>query len=135
MDPSMLRARYREFVRLIPERVAALESEVRASGAKEWNGDMTPQSLQLLYTWLQRRATTRRRPEAERADLRRNCEAAFEIRETDLSDETVSFVYDIAMYCASVLLHRHPNLQWSVDLRSMLDFNYGQPIIIGFAGG
>src|SRR5262249_51537863 len=133
MPPAALRSRYRDFLRLISDRISILEATVRSSdGRANWKADFTAESLQSLYEWLHENTTTRRRTQAEVAEIRRRLALPVPIPAVDLSDETLSLVHDVAMYFASSLVRRHPHLEWTINLHDKIDADYGQPVLIGF---
>jgi len=133
VDVSTLQARYREFKRLIPERVSVLESTIqRNDGYADWKADFSIESLQRLNDWLGENATARRREAAEIAELRRRFSAPIPIPDIDLSVLTLSLVHDAAMYLASTFVHRYPQLEWTINLHDKLDADFGQPILVGF---
>jgi hypothetical protein len=53
---------------------------------------------------------------------------------TELTNRTFSLAIDLGMYLSQVLLRNHSSLQWDQPFGSKRFIDYGQPVLVGFAG-
>lgn len=121
------------FVAEIPNRIAILESCVKAStGYESWITDFSPASLVMLGDWFASQVKIRDRTRTELHGIEICLKFPIDDRNEELTDETVSKAIDVGMYFGMVLLKKHPSLHWGFTTESKRFADYGQPVIIGF---
>ena len=121
------------FIAELPNRIAILESCVKASsGYESWIADFGPASLVTLGDWFASQVTTRDRTQTELRAIEARLKFPIDVSTEELSDETVSKAIDVGMYFGAVLLKNHPSLRWDFKTENKRFADYGQPVIVGF---
>ena len=136
MSKKELRAYFKWFQEITPERIAELDSAVNSSpGFENWQPDLTPGSLDALGKWFATQIETRPRTPEEIAEFDAQSPYPIERSGVELTNRTFSLAVDIGMYAGQVFLKNHPSLKWDQPLGSKRDIDYGQPVLVGFHGG
>jgi hypothetical protein len=126
-----LRDYYRWFHEVTPLRVAELAGTVQSSpGSAGWLPNHTPKSLNSLGDWFATQVQTRQRTPDERQEISSWVGAP----EWELTNRTFSVAIDTGMYLGTTLTRNHPSLRWDQPFGSKKYINYGQPVLVGFAG-
>ena len=113
---------YRDwFHSVMAERTEQLSRLVAGTHAfSAWKPDLTPESLSDLGEWFRGEAESRSRT------------AAVDIPVEELTDRTLSLVYDIGMYFGRVVVASVPGTHWDQPIRNKRFADYGHPVIMGF---
>src|SRR5215469_2088930 len=113
MSKKELRAYFKWFQDVTPERIAQLASVVRSSPAFEnWQPDFSPDSLNDLGEWFAGQIETRPRTKEEIDAFNEQAPFPIEISDSELTNRTFSLAVDIGMYLNQVFLKNHPLLRW-----------------------
>jgi hypothetical protein len=136
MSKKELRAYFKWFQEISPERIAELASAVKSSPPfQNWQPDFTPRSLDALGKRFATQIETRHRTREEIAEFDAQAPFPIECSGMELTNRTFSLAMDIGMYLAQVILRNHPSVKWDQPLGSKRDSDYGQPVLVGFHGG
>lgn len=136
MSKKELRAYFKWFQEITPERIGELDSRVKSSpGFENWQPDLTPRSVDVLGRWFVSQIETRPRTRAEITEFKVQPSFPIERSGVELTNRTFSLAMDIGMYLGQVFLKNHPSLKWDQPLGSKRDIDYGQPVLVGFHGG
>jgi hypothetical protein len=136
MSKKELRAYFKWFQEITPERIAEIASAVKSSPPFEnWQPDFTPRSLDALGKWFATQIETRPRTREEIAEFDAQTFFPIERSGVELTNRTFSLAMDIGMYLAQVFLRNHPSVKRDQPLGSKRDIDYGQPVLVGFHGG
>lgn len=136
MSRKELRAYFKWFQEMTPERIEHLASTVQSSpGFENWQADFSPDSLNALGEWFATQIETRPRIQQEIDAF--NAQAPFPIKLSDneLTNRTFSLAMDIGMYLNQVFLRNYPGLTWDQPFGGKRFIDYGQPVLVGFDGG
>lgn len=133
MPKAELRA-YREwFMKVLPERVAALEAEVRRKPEyAAWAADGSPESLDRLGAWFAGKVETRAKTSEEIDADKAKLTFPIEVPGEQLTNRTFSLAMDIGMYFGETVLKNLSGTTWDQALRNEKFADYGQPVIMGF---
>jgi len=136
MSKKELRAYFKWFQDVTPERIKQLAAFVRSSPAFEkWQPDCSPESLNPLGEWFAGQIESRSLTTAE-IDAFNAQAAPFLIeKKTELTNRTFSLAMDIGMYLNQVFLKNHPSLKWDQPFGGKRFVDYGQPVLTGFWDG
>jgi hypothetical protein len=133
MSKKELKAYFRWFQEIMPERIAQLASAVKSSpGFETWQPDFSPNSLDALGDWFATQVETRPRTQEEIDAFNAQSPYSIERSDRELTNRTFSLAVDIGMYLSQVFLQNHPSLKWDQPLGSKRFIDYGQPVLIGF---
>lgn len=133
MSKEELKEYGRWFHQIMPQRIAELTKVVQSSpDFGDWRPSFTPASLSVLGRWFAIQVDTRTRTQEEQ--LERRSPYPIERSDWELTDRTFSLAVDVGMYLSQVLLRDYPSLKWDQPTGSKKFIDYGQPILIGFAG-
>jgi hypothetical protein len=119
------------FHRVTPERVAALEAEVRKGpGLSAWTADRSPGSFDTLGPWFASQVETRpRTPEEKDAIL--STTPWVTVPDKELTNRTFSIAYDVGIYFGLGVLAARPSAKWEQPLDNKKFADYGQPVVGG----
>lgn len=133
MPQSELKA-YREwFLAVLPDRVAALQAEVRRAPEYDaWLADRSPESLDGLGQWFAGKVEVRAKTAEEIEDTRTKLALPIEVPGEQLTNRTFSLAMDIGMYFGETVLKNLSGTRWDQPLRNEKFADYGQPVIMGF---
>lgn len=101
-----------------------------SQGYGDWNANFSADSLDELGCWFQDHINTRDRTIKEMNDLEGI--AAFPLPTWELTNETNTYIFLVAVYFSKVVFENRRNLKWGSRLKNKRDFDYGQPLIEGF---
>ncbi|HEX9709480.1 MAG TPA: hypothetical protein VGB42_05880 [Candidatus Thermoplasmatota archaeon] len=121
------------FHSMLEARLEALTRAVQGTpGFQAWKADRTPESLESLGRWFEKRVEQRKRTPEEMEELRKEIPNWIHVPDEDLTDATIATSMDVGIYFAMVVLETMQGTRWDVQLKDRRDFYYGQPIISGF---
>jgi hypothetical protein len=136
MSKKELRAYFKWFQEITPERIAEFASAVKSSPPFEnWQPDFTPRSLDALGKWFATQIETRPRTREEIAEFDAQAPYPIDRSAVELTNRTFSLAMDIGMYLAQVFLRNHPSVKMDQPFGSKRYIDYGQPVLVGFHGG
>ena len=119
------------FHRLLPERVAGLEEEVRqAPGLSEFRADHTPGSLDALGSWFAGQVETRPRTPEEAGALAGSA-PWLSVPDKELTNRSFSLAFDVGLAFGQAILQARPKARWDQPLEDRKFADYGQPVIVG----
>jgi hypothetical protein len=134
MSKNELKAYFKWFQDITPERIAELASAVKSSpGFENWKPDLSPDSLNALGDWFATQIEVRARTQEEIDTFNAQTTYPIERSDRELTNRTISFAMDIGMYLSQVFLRNHPSLKWEQLFGSKRFIDYGQPVLSGFA--
>lgn len=124
---------YRQwFHAVMPERIAELTKAVRSTaGSRNWEADLTPDSLGPLGEWFRGQVETRKRTDAEMGEIRSRLTFPIDVPGEELTSSSFSLAMDIGMYLGQVILRNLPGARWDQPLKNSKFVDYGQPVIMG----
>jgi hypothetical protein len=133
MPKKELREYSRRFHDVAPERVGELTRTLNSSvGFEDWKANYRPDSLNSLGKWFATQVGSRPHTPEE---LRRFPPHVREwVSEGELTDRTISLAMDVGMYLSQVFVRNNPTLRWDQIFGSSRFIDYGQPVLVGFAG-
>ena len=121
------------FMKVLPERVAALEAEVRRSTSHgTWVADCSAESLEGLGEWFAGQVETRAKTSDEIEAVKSKLRFPIEVPGEQLTNRTFSLAMDIGMYFGQTVLKNLDGTTWDQPLRNEKFADYGQPVIMGF---
>ena len=136
MPKKELKAYFKWFQEIMPERIEELASAVQSSpGFENWRPDFSPNSLNALGEWFATQIETRRRTKEEIDEFNAQTPYPIEISDRELANRTFSRAMDIGMYLSQVLLRNNPPLKWDQPFGSRRFIDYGQPVLVPFHHG
>ena len=134
MSKPDLKAYYEWFSKMLPERIAELEAEVRRSTSHTtWNADFTRESFDALGDWFAGQVETRPRSAEELASIKGRSSIPIKVSESELTNRTFSLAMDIGMYLGKAVLTNVPGTRWEQVLVNNKHADYGQAVVT--AGG
>ncbi|MGO4569431.1 hypothetical protein AB4Z52_31395 [Rhizobium sp. 2YAF20] len=125
---------FRGFMDSKPACIADLTSKVNQSiGYESWEPNFSPDSLDMLGTWLSMQLKTRDMTTEEIDATEKSMKYPMEFEKKVLTSESRSLVVKTGMYFGEVFVKNYPSLQWELITsgRKMGD-TYGQPVVTGF---
>ena len=135
MPKKELREYYEWFHDVVPQRIDELASVVRSSaGFESWQPNYTPDSLNALGRWFATQVRTRPLTQEEQEGFAVGSSYPIERPPWELTDRTLSLAMDVGIYLSQVFLRNHPSLRWDQPLGNKKFVDYGQPVLVGFAG-
>ncbi len=135
MSKKELRQYYKWFQEIMPQRVIELAKAVKASrDSEDWQLDWTPASLDALGSWFATQVQTRPRMRQECDEIAAQSPFPIERSDWEFTTRTLSLAMDVGMYLSQVFSRNHPSLTWDQPLGSKNFIDYGQPVLVGFAG-
>ena len=130
MPKAELRAYFSWYLEQIPSRLDALQYLVRESdGRDRWNADRTPASLIELGAWFTDAIEV---CPANTNSQNHSLDEPFLPKiytHSELTAKTFSIAVDIGMYISQVLISEIKSLQWTQNLQTKADIDYGQPVL------
>lgn len=133
MPKPELKAYFEWFTKVLPERIAGLEVEVRRSSAHStWRADFSPESLEALGEWFGSQVETRAKNDEEVEAVKSKLTFPIDVPGEQLTNRTFSLAMDIGMYFSHVILKNLDGTKWDQPLRNEKFADYGQPVIMGF---
>ena len=118
-----------------PRRVRELSLAVQATkDFSEWSPDYTPESIAQLGLWFSGHVEKRNLSAAELAELaelRRLSPHEIEAPATELTIQTFSLAFDVAIYLARVVLTVCPGTSWSQCLQGRNTDEFGRFVVLG----
>jgi hypothetical protein len=133
MPRPELRQYFEWFAKVLPQRIAGLEEEVRRSPPRAgWRADFSPHSLQALGEWFAGQVEMRAKTDEEIDAVKSALTFPINVPGEQLTNRTFSLAMDIGMYFSQVVLKNLDGTKWEQPLRNENFADYGQPVIMGF---
>jgi hypothetical protein len=132
MSKPELRSYLEWFLKVLPERLVALEWTIRGSSEySSWKVNYSPNSLAPLGNWFAGQIETRKRTKEEIEAMSLRLNYSVEGSSQELTNRSFSLAVDVGMYFGQVILENHPGTSWDQLLDNKRYADYGQPIIVG----
>jgi hypothetical protein len=133
MTKSELKDYFSWFMKVVPERIAGLETAVRESPAySSWSADLSPESLVKLGDWFASEVEVRTRSRNEIDEVKSRLSFPIDVPGEELTNRSFSLAMDVGMYFSQVVLKNLPGTKWDQPLKNERFADYGQPVIMGF---
>lgn len=133
MPKAELKAYFKWFAEVLPQRVAELESEIRRSSTHAtWHADFSRESLGGLGESFAAEVQTRAKSGEEILAATTKLTFPIEVPAEQLTNRTFSLAMDAGMYFSQVILKNLGGTSWDQALRNERFADYGQPAIMGF---
>src|ERR1700741_1037792 len=136
MSKQELKAYFKWFQEIVPERIEQLAATVQSSpGFENWRADFSPDSLDELGKWFATQIETRPRTKEGIDAFNGQFPFPIKLSDSELTNRTFSLAMDIGMYLNQVFLRNHTYLKWDQPFGGKTFIDYGQPVLVGFRGG
>jgi len=118
-------------------RLKILESYIRSfEKYKDWRGDFSQGSLEVLEKWLESEPVEiRKLDEEEIKKIRASYDQKYKnmgISDWTLSNKSISLGFDVGLYLAETFSHHYPNLNWMLFQKRAKYIDNNQPVLKGF---
>lgn len=133
---------FRWYIEQMPERITVLQRAVRSTEGdaqfKNWEGDLTPDSLLVLGQWFAGNIYTA--PPSEEFKRKRleslekipeKYHSMFSMPQFVFVDLTYSLICDLGMYLGETIRKRFPYVEWRLWTKKRYVYS-NQPVLVGF---
>lgn len=133
---------FRWYIEQMPERITVLQRAVRSTEGdaqfKNWEGDLTPDSLLVLGQWFAGNIYTappseefKRKHLESLEKIPEKYRSMFSMPDFVFVDLTYSLICDLGMYLGETIRKRFPYVEWRLWTKKRYVYS-NQPVLVGF---